>query len=502
MADNNHETPEDVTETDSQATTPTETAPAKTKKPRKRVPLWVTILLVVVALGGGGAVGYFSRPQTQTVKIDSSSLPSGFTKVLKTFITIRDSYVTKPSNKKLVDGAINGMIKSLDDPFSNYLQDTDATSLNTEISGAFGGIGATMVQTADGVQVDSVNPGSASQKAGIKANDQIVSVNGKSMADKNINQVVAKIRGKIGSKVTVVVKRDGKQLSFTMTRAKVTVPSVSGAIDSTNKKIGIITFTTFTETSAKQIKSTVKKLRKQGATKFVLDLRGNPGGVLDQALAIDSMFLKDGQTILQVKPRNGTTEVYKAGSEYDNGFKITEPTVVLIDGNSASASEITAAALNESANVKLIGTKSYGKGTVQTVAQMGKNAELKLTIAKWLTPSGKWIHHKGIKPTIEADYPDYAYINAISATSLKPEQVSSDVKSLQKMLKALGYTINTVNGYYGDDTTAAVKAFQEDNKLTADGTASSATLTKLEEKLTAKISANDNAMKKAESVLK
>jgi carboxyl-terminal processing protease len=214
------------------------------------------------------------------------------------------------------------------------------------------------------------------------------------------------------------------------------------------------------------------------------------------------MFLKDGQVMLKVDPRKGKTEIYRAGSEYDDGFKIKEPTVVLIDGNSASASEITAAALNESAGIKLIGTKSFGKGTVQTVAQMGKNAELKLTIAKWLTPEGKWIHHKGIQPTIKADYPSYAYINTISATSLKQEQVSADVKSLQKILVALGYQIKSVNGYYGSDTAAAVKAFQTKNNLSATGTADSKTLAKLQDQISDKISANDNAMKKAEQVLK
>lgn len=474
----------------------------KPKRPRRRVPLWGAFVIGLVTLVIGASAGYILKPTQQVVTFDSKSIPSGFKKVLQTYSTIKQSYVNKTTDKQLADGAINGMIRSLDDPFTNYLQNTDATSLNTQISGSFGGIGATMMQTADGVLVDSVNSGSAAQKAGIKANDKIVKVNGKDMQKKDINQVVAKIRGKIGTAVTVVVERGGKALTFKMKRAKVTVPSMSGSIDTKNKQIGIITFTTFTETSANELKKTVKKLRKEGATRFVLDLRGNPGGVLDQALAIDSMFLKDGQTIVQVKPRQGKSEVYKAGPEYDNGFKIKEPTVVLIDGNSASASEITAAALNESAGVKLIGTKSYGKGTVQTVADMGNGSELKMTIAKWLTPDGKWIHHKGLQPTIKADFPSYAYINTITATGLRAEQVSDDVKSLQKMLVALGYSIKNVNGYYGSDTTAAVKSFQSKNRLTASGTADSATLTKLEEQLTAKIGANDKAMQRAEAELK
>lgn len=463
-------------------------------KNKKRMPLWGAITGMVVCLGIGALGGYFAPHPAQTV---TSSIPSSFDKVLKTYATIENNYYKKVDEKKLADGAISGMVKTLNDPFSNYLQNSDATSLNTQISGSFGGIGATMAQTSDGVYVDSLTNGGAAQKAGIKPNDKIVSVNGKSMTKKDINAVVAKVRGKIGTKVTVGVSRGSKQLSFTMTRAKVSVPSVTTSLDKTNKQIGIITFSTFTETSGKQIKKAVKKLRKQGAKKFVLDLRGNPGGVLQEALKIDSMFLKDGQTILKVKSRTGKAEVYKAGSEYDGGFKVTEPTVVLIDGNSASASEITAAALNQSAGIKLVGTTSYGKGTVQTVAQMGKNAELKLTIAKWLTPDGTWINHKGVKPTIKADYPSYAYLSTFSGTSVKPEAVSEDVKTLQKTLAALGYDAGSTNGYYGESTKQQVAKFQAANGLTASGTADSQTLAKIETLLGQKIQANDNAMKAA-----
>ncbi|WP_230678518.1 S41 family peptidase [Lacticaseibacillus zhaodongensis] len=466
-------------------------------KPKRRIPVWAAVVGMIITLVLGGGIGYFAH-QPQSVQVSTNQqIPAGFDKVLKTYATISQNYYRKPSDKKLADGAINGMLKSLDDPFSNYLQNTDATDLNTEISGSFGGIGATMAQTSDGVSVDALNSGSPAQKAGLKVGDTIVSVDGKSMAKKDINAVVSKVRGKIGTKVTVVVSRGNKQLSFTMERSKINVPSVTTSLDKTNKQIGIITFSTFTETSGKQVKNAIKKLRKEGAQKFVLDMRGNPGGVLGEALKIDSMFLKNGQTILKVKPRKGKTEVYKAGREYDKGFKVTEPTVVLIDGNSASASEITAAALNESAGIPLIGTKSYGKGTVQTVADMGQGAELKLTIAKWLTPDGDWINHKGLQPTIKADYPAYAYTPSFTSDSIKPETVSEDAKSLQTVLNALGYNVGKVNGYYGASTMAAVSKFQAANGLTASGTADSNTLSKLTQQLGTKINANDNAMKAA-----
>lgn len=445
----------------------------------------------VVALLVGGALGYFApHPQSQ------AQVPAEFQKVLDTYNAIDSSYYKKVSEKKLAQGAISGMVDSLDDPYSVYLQNNDASSLNTQISGSFGGIGATMRQSSDGVYVDTTNAGSAAQKAGIKAGDKIVSVDGKSMAKKDINAVVSQVRGKIGTKVQVGISRGGKQQTFTMTRAKVTVPSMSGTIDKAHKQIGIITFTTFTDSSAKEMKQVVKKLRKQGAKKFILDLRGNPGGVLDQAMKIDSMFLKNGKTIVQVKQRGQKAEVYKAGKKYDDGFKIKEPTVVLIDGNSASASEITAAALNQSAGIPLIGTKSFGKGTVQTIAGMNNKSELKLTIAKWLTPNGTWINHKGIQPTIKADYPKYAYLQAIGADSLNAGATGKDVKTLQSMLTAVGQK-TAVSGTYDDATTAAVKAFQSAHHLSATGKADANTIVAIEAALTAKIAQNDNAMKAA-----
>lgn len=140
--------------------------PAQTPTPKKkhRVPVWAAVLLTVVGLGVGGAAGYIAKPTTQTVTIDSKSIPENFQKVLQVYSTIKNNYVTPSATKKLADGAITGMVNSLDDPFSNYLQNTDATSLNTQISGSFGGIGATMMQTSDGVKVDSVNSGSAARR--------------------------------------------------------------------------------------------------------------------------------------------------------------------------------------------------------------------------------------------------------------------------------------------------------------------------------------------------
>lgn len=475
-----------------------EQAPQSDKPTRKSIPVWAATVGMAVTLVLGGGIGYgaFAIHNAQQATT-TTAVPAEMNKVVKAYATISQNYYQSTSSQKLINGAISGMVNSLKDPYSVYLQNQDATSLNTEISGSFGGIGATMEQRSSGVFVESVNADSAAKKAGVQAGDQIVSVDGKSVTKQSLNKIVAKVRGKIGTKVTVGVKRGGHTMTFTMKRAKVTVASITGKLDSTNKQVGIITFTTFTDNSGKEMKKVVKKLRQEDAKKFVLDLRGNPGGVLDQALAIDSMFLKNGQTILKVKSRTGAAEVYKAGKKYDDGFKITEPTVVLIDGDSASAAEITAAALNEQANVPLLGQKSFGKGTVQTVADMGGGNELKLTIAKWLTPNGTWINHKGIQPTEKVDNPSYANIPAITVTSMKEGDANKSVKSLQRALNALGYDAGTANGYYSSTVTAAVKAFQSKEGLTATGEANEDTISELVTKVSAKISDNDTVMKAA-----
>ncbi|WP_262314590.1 S41 family peptidase [Lacticaseibacillus parakribbianus] len=456
-----------------------------------KVPVWLMAVGMSVTLVGGAAVGYATRGTVDSANPTQATLPAGFNKVLATYATVQNNYYQDVSATKLANGAINGMLSSLDDPYSVYLQNSDKTDLDSTISASFGGIGATVQQGDNKLTIESILADTPAKKAGLKVGDQLISVNGKSVEKLDVTQAVAKIRGKIGTKVKVVVRRDGKDLTFTMTRAKITTDTVTYALAKTNKQVGVITMATFSEPTAAQFKKAVKALRKEGATRFVLDLRENPGGMLDAALQIASMCLKDGQTIVQVKPRTGKTEVYKANKAYDKGFKVTEPLAVVIDGNSASASEILAAALNQNNRGPLVGVKSFGKGTVQNVAQMSSSAELKLTIAKWLTPNGSWIHHKGLKPTIKVDYPAYAKISMISATKLQVGDQKGDVKSLQQILKTLGFDPKSQNGYYGPTTAAAVKAFQTANKLAVTGTADTKTISAMMTKLATKYQGED-----------
>ncbi|POD82671.1 C-terminal processing peptidase [Lactiplantibacillus plantarum subsp. plantarum] len=314
------------------------------------------------------------------------------------------------------------------------------------------------------------------------------------MAGKTLTQAVSMMRGKIGTTVKLTIERSGQTFTVSLKRAKIPVTTVDYKLVGGDKKIGYITVSTFSTNTAKEFKTALKALDKKGAKKLVIDMRGNPGGLMTAALKMASIFLKNGKTIMQVQARDGSTEKYTASKKYDGGFKETKPTTVLIDGGSASAAEIFSAALHQSAGVKLVGSQSYGKGTVQTVTTFNDKTEMKITVAKWLTPNGTWINKKGLTPDVKADEPSYASLTVISKVSdLQADKVNSNVKTFQKYLQALGYFKGTVNGYFGDSTTSAVKQYQKHAKLTVNGKVDKQTLTKIETELANKISDNDRA---------
>lgn len=459
----------------------------------------ILVTIIVSVLVSGGAVYFVMNRQVQTLEKANESMG----KISSVYSTLYYNYYKPVSQKKLTDGAINGMIGALGDPFSEYMSEQESTNLNDTMSGSFGGIGTQVEKSSNAIRVIAPISGTPAARAGIRANDLIVRINGKSTSDMTLNKAVQIMRGKVGTKVTVTIRRDGQTFDRTLVRAKIPVKTVTGSLDEKDRMVGIIAVTTFSQNTAREMKQTIVSLRKKGAKSFVIDMRNNPGGLMDQALQMASMFVRNGKVILQVQSRSGKPTVYRAGKQFDKGFKVHERTAVLINGGSASAAEIFSAALRQSAGVKLIGTKSYGKGTVQNTLPYKDKTELKLTIAKWLTPDGTWIHHKGLEPDIKADYPSIAYVLAPNVNrELKADDSGSSVKSLQKMLNFLGYDSGKVNGYYSDRTAKAVSAYQKDNGLAVSGKADKKTLTKLEEQISRKIYQNDPALERAKQELK
>ncbi|MDF2534815.1 MAG: peptidase [Bacillales bacterium] len=395
---------------------------------------------------------------------------------------IMNNYVDEVDAEKLVNGAIKGMVDSLGDKFSEYMSVEDAKQLNELISGSFEGIGAE-INSHDG-KVVVVNPvkGSPAEKSGLKRDDVIVSVDGKSLAGKSSTDAVKLIRGKKGTTVVLEVQSPGESKSRKVNIIRDTIPlhSVSSHMESNN--IGYIEVSSFSGNTADEFKVHLEDLEKGNMKGLILDLRGNPGGLMDVSQKIADYFVPAGKIIVQEEKKGGEKLPFLASK--NDGKKITIPVVVMIDGGSASASEIVAAALKESAGATLVGAKSYGKGTIQRPANMPDGSNLKLTIGKWLTPKGTWIHQKGITPDIESntsEFAEFMYVN--NEITYKSGDVSTEVENIKKILNALGFNPGALDGNYNAATVDAVKSFQIANKLPQTGIMTGDTSTKLMEKI-------------------
>lgn len=465
-------------------------------KNKKQVPYHqyiISIICVAFLAGGSGYIffDYQFKKQLANTTVQNSDLK----KVDNLYNEIITNYVGKVDENKLIDGALKGMTEALDDPYSSYLNEPEADELDQSLAGSFEGIGATMTMTDDLPTVAQAPiEGSPAAKAGVKANDVFLKVDGEETQGKTLSQVVSKIRGKKGTEVRLSIARGEETFELKLTRDTIPIETVKGELDKADRSIGSIKITSFGENTYKELQETIKTLRKDGAKSFVIDLRQNPGGLLDQVEQMASMFLKDGKPIVKFEDKNGNSSEDVASSKLDGGFKVNEPTVVLVDEGSASASEIFAAALKESGNKKVIGTKTFGKGTVQTIKNLNDKSEIKLTVLKWLTPKGEWIHEKGLEPTIKADYPDYAYLSPISRDkTVKMGDSSPVVKNINALLKALGYKVNAESSDFSEETKVAVSAVQTDNKLPVTGEVDNETATQIELEIGKKINANDQA---------
>jgi len=458
---------------------------------------FVMLLFVVVIAAAGITTIAFSFGDEPAVTVNNQR--DEFNKLYTAYDTLMDSYYKDLSSDDLVNGAIDGMFTALDDPYSDYMNEEEAASFQQSISSSFEGIGAEIQQLNDSIVVVSPIKGSPAEKAGIKPNDKILTVDGKSLQGMSSSEAVLLIRGEKGTKVELEIERSGasEPLKITITRDTIPIETVYGEMD--KDKIAKIQITSFSEHTASELVDILNKYQEDGMKGIVLDLRHNPGGLLEEVKKIAGLFVPDGEVIYQIEHKNGTVE--KVTSQNSSNMDI--PLVVLIDGGSASASEILAGAVNQSADVPLVGVKSFGKGTVQQAKSFTDGSNIKFTVDKWLTPNGSWIHEKGIEPTHKVELPSYASLTMINPESkLKIGSNSEEVKIAQEMLKALGYDIDNTNGYFDESTENATKEFQKKEKLKEDGVITGETTNELMNKLREKIQKSDTQMKKAVEVLK
>jgi len=313
---------------------------------------------------------------------------------------IKNDYVEDINQADVMDAAINGVLQSLD-PYSSYMNPEMFENMETETRGAFGGLGIEVGMEAGVVKVISPIDGTPASKAGIKAGDYIVEIDGIQVQGKTLMEAVALMRGPVGKPIELTIRRKGLRKSIVkkIVREIIQIESVSTKIIENN--IGYLRLTSFNENSSDQLKSKIDKMKKKNKIKgFILDLRNNPGGLLSQAIKISDFFLNDGEIVSTKGRRKRENRKWfaKKGDRIDG-----KPLIVLINYGSASASEIVAGALQDHKRAILLGENSYGKGSVQSIIPLKNRGAIRLTISQYYLPSGKSISEIGVTPDFEVE---------------------------------------------------------------------------------------------------
>jgi carboxyl-terminal processing protease len=320
--------------------------------------------------------------------------------------SIEDNFYKPVDTKKLDDASLKGIVESLDDPYSHYLTPKEARQFDEAVSGEFEGVGMNVEQDRRGLKVLRVFDGSPAQDAGIRRGDFILGVNGRSIAGVNSEVATSRIKGPAGTAVTLRVFTPGadRDRSVKVKRERIEVPVARGRlVERDGHKVGVVELLSFSNGAHGLLRREVDRLRDKGAEAFVLDLRGNGGGLLTEGVLVSSIFIEDGE-IVSVRGRHRPERTQDAQGD---AIDAKIPVVTLVDGGSASASEIVTGALRDRHRAKVVGTRTFGKGLVQEVQRLSNGGVLDLTVANYYLPGGETISTKGIKPQIRAaDNPD------------------------------------------------------------------------------------------------
>lgn len=320
--------------------------------------------------------------------------PSSMFEFFRTLEIIESHYAENVDKNAIFDGALQGMVSTLGDKHSTYLGGDLYKDFSAQMSGTYAGIGVYIASTDDGILIAGVMEGSPAEEAGLQRGDILVSIDGTSVEGYQLEDVSKHIRGPVDTSVDLVVRRNGEEQSFTVQRRQIHVPTVAGKmVDGTD--VGYIRIAVFSDGTADDFTKEFTKLREQGMKKLILDLRDNPGGIVEQAVGVASNFVPPNSTIVSYTEQDGKLDQYTA-----QGTDDPIPIVVLVNENSASASEIVAGAVQDMKLGSVVGVKTYGKGTVQGVFPVDSSSAVKVTVAKYRTTNGREIDGVGIEPDV------------------------------------------------------------------------------------------------------
>ncbi|MCE4957016.1 S41 family peptidase [Macrococcoides caseolyticum] len=460
------------------------------------------IMMIVSTIVITAAVTAFSiLSGNDKIITDEAPKRSEFVKLYHVYDTLNKDYYKSVDKEALVDGAIKGMVEGLKDPYSEYMTEKEQNDFTESMQGDFQGIGAEIEEKDGKILISSPIKDAPAYKAGIKPNDIIVAINGKTIEGWTTQQVVNKIRGKKGTIVELTINRSNQDpFKVKIKRDKIHMNSVFTKM--MKDKTAIITVSKFQDKTSKEFHDALQEMHDKGMKRLVIDMRNNPGGFLNEATKMANEFLEQGDTVLYTENNKGEKKAMTA-SEPANPITKDLKTVIILNEGSASASEVFAEAMRENGYAEIIGTKSFGKGIVQTATPYKDKSMLKYTEMKWLTPKENWIHKKGIIPDVEVKLPEYTNAQIINSDSvLSLGEKGNQVKSLELGLKALGYQPGKIDNTFDTETEQALIQFQTDNGLDMNGQLSGKTTEKFTELLMKKVQKDDTQLTAALKAVK
>ncbi|WP_050780774.1 S41 family peptidase [Dethiobacter alkaliphilus] len=415
---------------------------------------------------------------------------------LEVLSILEDRYLDEVSQEELLTAAIQGMVESLDDPQTSFLDPSHWEEMMITIDGSFSGIGVEINSVDDYITIISPIRNTPGERAGLLAGDRIVEVDGEDIVGITTMEAVQLMRGPEGTPVTITVERDGvdEPITVEIIRESIMLPSVFPKM--LESGIGYIEVTNFDEHTGETFREALLELETEDMGGLILDLRDNPGGLLNEAVKIARELLPAGPITHMVDRDGEILETYQSF-----GTEKPYPIVVLVNGASASASEIIAGAFQDTGTATVVGTKTYGKATVQHLEGLANSTGLRYTVAKYQTPNGRDINEVGLEPDVEVELPDELRVLFHRvARDLKPGDEDMNVQFLQQMLKSLDYNVNDT-GVYDSATERAVRSFQNEHGLNATGELNLETRTQLNEEIDRLLEENDTQMQKAVEVI-
>lgn len=390
------------------------------KKEETSFSLFEVIVIIFISIIFGIIIGYLINFSRGIFKTDSN-----IDEIVDMYNEIVDEYYDDVNKDDLANAAIKGMVESLGDPYSNYLDGDTAEDFNETIDGSFVGIGVVVMYTGEYNKIIDVYKNEPAYKAGIKVDDILIKVDDQDVRELYGDDLVKLIRGKAGTTVKITVLRREEELEFKIKRGKIDIQNVSNkVIESDDKKIGYIKVDNVAANTYDQFKENLKELEKKKIDSLIIDVRSNPGGHLQQTKDILSLFFDKDTVLYQIQSKKNTQKIYSSSNETRK-----YPVVVLINKGSASASEILASCFKENyKKATVVGTNSYGKGTVQKSQSLSSGNTVKFTTEKWLTSKGKWLNGKGVEPDVVVEQSEAYYQEPTDENDAQLQEAIKQIK--------------------------------------------------------------------------